>query len=309
MNFAAECSGLPHAGSWFDALHAQGRQCGVGLSGSASKPLDSVAQMYACAVAWHNIVQDESLPYAVKCNSFARLADEAWCPTGRCSKATPSRILDFYASEEPGLAGRLYGDLSAVGPLPDGLTPKTLGSDELCSIIKRRQQTAADRANLRFLELLLESHLGDADRPVIWLAPYSDIMAAFTAGSAEEVVCKVGIENRPYLGGEPRDIYVLRVRAESIWDKLHVPSVADSRFYRLWAARTKADGPTGITRHTIKGRGYGVREFVVKSKDLLDLRERDQSAVWVDNHWPCGEVWMPLEHAERRWREEIGPAI
>jgi hypothetical protein len=176
-------------------------------------------------------------------------------------------------------------------------------------LIKERQRTGTDRATLPYPEWLLESYLGDADRPVTWLAPYDAIVAAFNAGRAEEVVCTVGIENAPSRGGKPPDIYLMRVRAEPIWGKLHVPTVADSRFYRLWAARTKDDGPTCMTRHTVKGRGYGVPEFVVRSRDLLDLRARDQSTVRIDEHWPCGEVWMPLEHAQRRWREEIGPVI
>ncbi len=313
MDFTGRCGGLTRAADWFTELHERGEQCGSALGGPSSfTGSGGVPEEYRCAVAWHNLLRDDRLHPDQRQRILAEVIDEGRDRAGGASRLSLTDILDFWTranARDERLESRFQSDLSAMGPaMPGSLSHSDEGYGTLCSLIRHRRPTESEAGALAGVWPLEPLLTRDAGPPIIWLARHADLKDALDgANTAEEALCRVGLENSV----PSCSYYLLLVNADVIWHDLHVPTVADSRLWYMWAASGPKDGPTGMTRHTVDGRSGGVQEFVIRRERLREVYEDPSSsdAIRIAGEWPCGVVTISRDHAEKRWRDEIESVI
>jgi len=244
-----------------------------------------------------------------------------------------ARILDFLRQQNPkppegGYHSEFRNDLAGKGETPNGINWETPGWDKLASLIIVPTMTPEQSSQLvdpsqdegvDYLRWYLGFH-GSVENPraqtksVVWLTKYDGVKNVFP-DDVKEALAKVGVE----CYSPNTRVYLMVVNSEAVWDKLHIPTVADSEFYYMWAATRRADGSHGMTLHTTGGRGQGVPELVIRREDLREVIEAGAVKLEsLDLGGGTGRVvegicpdplLLSSEHARSRWQDEIRSAI
>jgi len=300
------------AARWYGELRKAGRRCASLDFANMSATLPA----YAAAVAWDNVrvcnrlsTADQQVFAELLGRSFTGINDGTW-PASHPVPAIHEVMMRGTLSNL-----RLYQEY-AEHVLAHGIRASDAGLDiassefsTLCSIQEWRRLPHDNHLQTRDPLTDILSPPGDPSDDVVWLAPFSCLRDALDASDkATEAMARVGIESKS--GGQR---HVLIVETAAVADELRVPTVADSTLYCLWGATDS--GPHGMTRHTIRGRGHGVPEFVIRRRHLREAVEAARpsgtpSPVRLHSGvWETEDLWISPDHAERRWRDEIEPAI
>lgn len=308
MNFRTTAAGRVDAETWFTELHDAGKTC-------ASAGLDDVRRdlpAYAAAVAWNNLRVCGRLPVDEQ-QQFADLIDrsrKAPVPPGMPSPSLMD-VVTYGTLKPRGLYEKYAEHVFAhgTGAKDAGAPLDEPRFEVLCSVAKLRPPSGTEHLDLRDpLDDILSQ-----PNPIVWLAPYEDLKDCVQGATGlKEAMARVGVESR---AAEAERRYLMMVKTAAVADDLRIASVADSTFYYLFGATDS--GPYGMTRHTTKGKGHGVPEFVIRREVLRDLHEagEDSSQIWLypqgqePSSWETDELFISRDHAEDRWKDEIEPVI
>jgi hypothetical protein len=297
-----------------------------------------VPEEYRSGVVWHNIMADERFDDTTEEVAFASLLDRVLDPAMVLPAPDPSAILEFLRWASPpastaGLQQEFLQDAFCRGMRipapPDGIAPDSDGWNRLASLVRYCEPPEDIDMSLDAGKSYLKWLCGVHPRlhnpyarlkGVVWLTRYSILGDLFVAGDKDGVVvpgpavldavASVGVECH-----EGDRFVLMVVDSAAVWQDLRIPTVADSRFYYMWCATRKDEGPHGMTRHTRDGKKHGVPELVVRIQDLAHQLDsgavRLQVADQPDGTKPVvsgvseESLRISETHARTRWSTEI----
>ena len=285
---------------------------------------------YRSAVAWLNWESDE-LFHSEARSRFAEFIHRLLDPSLSFGVEKHSSIVDslkrYVATTEdnnpkPGNASHFYNEFCekflAQGRKPKGVKPDDKGWDQLVSFVQIHTPIQPENVRINgirgafdrdlHMEDYLEWYFQENPRSpeIVWLTLYSELQNFIKNGDAREALSRVGVECYPDLPSGNKEVFLLRVDSNSIWEHLRVPTIADSFFYYLWGSSQEDEN--GRTRHTERGRDFGVPELVIRSEHLVNLIGSSKIELqYLDLR--SDQLKISLEHIKERWEEEIKPEI
>lgn len=286
--------GEPSALEWIKRLKQNGKECNsIDLFDS------NEFNKFHSAVVWHNIITDERFEAVESITTLINFIESI-----DINSKNLTGILDWAWLDKQNLYEKYKNTLTARGPKPKEISPSSPGYDKLCCIIKHSKP---QNNNVDTIDWPLTPYF-EIGRPLTWLTRLDDLKDCFANGvtNSEEALSRVGIECFEEKIGEPISIYLMVIDSKYVWDDLRVPTVIDSAFYYLFGATQKSDGPTGMTRHTLNGKGHGVPELVISNERLSDIySEQGATAIWIKESWESEPLVISKSHVNSRWLSEI----